>query len=253
MKSVYLVATMLFFSFCSTAQQFVDKAEIEFEVNTNVKKNMSNNSWDEMMKESLSELKTSYWTYSFTDNKSLFKFNRWSEKTRIPKNEKDQDEEKSWYYDFNTNSMSSQKQVVGSTIVISDSIAPIEWRITNENREIAGYNCRKAVGKIFGDVYIFAFYTDDITISGGPCSINGLPGMILGLTIPRLYTSYIATKVNLTVTNLTEIKPITAKKMFSNLEFRTLIEDKTKDWWSYGNDEEEKKREKNVILWNAFL
>ena len=184
MKSVYLVATMLFFSFCSTAQQFVDKAEIEFEVNTNVKKNMSNNSWDEMMKESLSELKTSYWTYSFTDNKSLFKFNRWSEKTRIPKNEKDQDEEKSWYYDFNTNSMSSQKQVVGTSIVISDSIAPIEWKITNENREIAGYNCRKAVGKIFGDVYIFAFYTDDITISGGPCSINGLPGMILGLTIP---------------------------------------------------------------------
>jgi hypothetical protein len=41
--------------------------------------------------------------------------------------------------------------------------------------------------------------------------------------------------------------------MFSNLEFRTLIEDKTKDWWSYGNDEEEKKREKNVFLWNAFL
>jgi GLPGLI family protein len=34
------------------------------------------------------------------------------------------------------------------------------------------------------DVYVFAFYTDDITtISGGPCSINGLPGMILGLTI----------------------------------------------------------------------
>ena len=253
MKSLYLVVTVLFFSFCSTAQEFVDKAEIEFEVNTNVKKNMSNNSWDEMMKENLSELKTSYWTYSFANNKSLFKFNRWSEKTRIPKYQKDQDEEKSWYYDFNTNTMSSLKQVVGTSIVISDSIVPIEWKITNENREIAGYNCRKAVGKIFGDVYIFAFYTDDITITGGPCSINGLPGMILGLTIPRLYTSYIATKVSLTVTNPAEIKPITAKKMYSNLEFRTLIEDKTKDWWSYENDEEEKKREKNVFLWNAFL
>jgi GLPGLI family protein len=253
MKSLYLVVTVLFFSIYSKAQQFVDKAEIEFEVNTNVKKNMSNNSWDEMMKENLSELKTSFWTYSFANNKSLFKFNRWSEKTRIPKYQKDQDEEKSWYYDFNTNTMSSQKQVVGSSIVISDSIAPIEWKLTNENREIAGYNCRKAVGKIFGDVYVFAFYTDDITITGGPSSINGLPGMILGLTIPRLYTSYIATKVSLTVTNPTEIKPIIAKKMYSNLEFRTLIEDKTKDWWSYENDEEVKKREKNVFLWNAFL
>ena len=253
MKSLYLLITVLFFSIYSTAQQFVDKAEIEFEVNTNVKKNMGNDSWDEMMKENLSELKTSFWTYSFINNKSIFKFNRWSEKTRIPKNQKDQDEEKSWYYDFNTNTMSSQKQVVGASIVISDSIPPIEWKITNENREIAGYNCRKAVGKIFSDVYIFAFYTDDITITGGPSSINGLPGMILGLTIPRLYTSYVATKVNLTVTNPTEIKPITAKKMYSNLEFRTLLEDKTKDWWSYENDEAVKKREKNVFLWNAFL
>jgi GLPGLI family protein len=253
MKSLYLVITMLFFYNYTNAQQFVNKAEIEFEVNTNLKKNMGNNSWDEMMKENLSELKTSYWTYSFTNNKSLFKFNRWSEKTRIPKYIKDQDEEKSWYYDFDTNTMSSLKQVVGSNIVISDSIAPIEWKITNENREIAGYNCRKAVGKIFGDVYVFAFYTDDILITGGPCSINGLPGMILGLTIPRLYTSYVATKVNLSVSNPSEIKPITAKKMYSNLEYRKLIEDKTKDWWSYENDEEEKKREKNVFLWNAFL
>ena len=253
MKSLYLLIIILFFSINATAQQFVDKAEIEFEVNTNVKKNMSNNGWDEMMKENLSELKTSFWTYSFIDNKSIFKFNRWSEKTRIPKNLKDQDEENSWYYDFNSKTMSSQKQVVGSNIVINDSIAPIEWKLTNENREIAGYNCRKAVGKIFGDVYIFAFYTDDIMISGGPISINGLPGMILGLTIPRLYTSYIATKVNLTVNNTAEIKPITSKKTYSAQEFRNLIEDKTKDWWSYENDEEVKKREKNVFLWTSFL
>ena len=253
MKSIYTLLTALFITLSSSAQQFVDKAEIEFEVNTNLKKNMSNNSWDEMMKENLSELKTSFWTYSFTNNKSLFKFNRWSEKTRIPKYLKDRDEENSWYYDFNTNTMSSLKQVVGANFVISDSIAPIEWKLTNENREIAGYNCRKAVGKIFEDVYIFAFYTDDITITGGPISINGLPGMILGLTIPRLYTSYVATKVNLTVSNPTEIKPITAKKTYTNLEFKTLIEDKTKDWWNYGNDEVEKKREKNIFLWNAFL
>ena len=253
MKSSYILIIVLFFSISAIAQQFVEKAEIEFEVNTNLKKNMSNNSWDEMMKENLSELKTSFWTYSFINNKSIFKFNRWSEKTRIPKNQKDQEEENSWYYDFNSNTMSSQKQIVGSNVVINDSIAPIEWKITNENREIAGYNCRKAVGKIFGEVYIFAFYTDDIMISGGPISVNGLPGMILGLTIPRLYTSYIATKVNLTVNNPIEIKSITAKKTFSNQEFKNLIEDKTKDWWSYEKDEEVKKRQKNVFLWNALL
>ena len=253
MKSIILLLTALFFSTSSIAQQFINQAEIEFEVNTNLKKTMSNNSWDEKMKDNLSELKTSYYTYTFAENKSIYKFARWSEKTRIPKYQKDADEENIWYFDFDTKTMSIQKQIVNTNFVISDSIANIEWKITNENREIAGYNCRKAVGKILDDVYVFAFYTDDITISGGPCSVNGLPGMILGLTIPRLYTSFIATKVNLKVSNTAEIKPISSKKTYHSKELKMLLTEKTKDWFGYGVDEEEKKRQKNIFLWNAFL
>ena len=253
MKPILIIVTILFFTSSSIAQQFVDKAEIEFEVNTNLKKMMSDNSWDEKMKENLSDLKTSYWTYAFADNKSIYKFDRWSEKTRIPKYEKDEDEENIWYTDFNSKTRSSQKLIASTSFVLLDSIANIEWKITNENREIAGYNCRKAVGKIFGDVYVFAFYTDDITISGGPCSINGLPGMILGLTIPRLYTSYIATKVNLTSDKTSEIKPISSKKTYTTFELKTLLTEKTKDWFNYGDDEAEKKKQKNNFLWNAFL
>jgi hypothetical protein len=62
---------------------------------------MSNDSWDEMIKDNLSDLKISYFTLSFADNKSIFKFDRWSPKLefKIPK---DADEENSWYFDFNT-------------------------------------------------------------------------------------------------------------------------------------------------------
>ena len=253
MKIYYLfVATVQFFA-TANAQQFINKAEIEFEVNTNLKKTMSNDSWDEKMKENLSELKTSFWTYSFAENKSIYKFDRWSPKTRIPKYEKDQDEENIWFYDFTSKIKNIQKQVASTNFVISDSINNIEWKLTNENREIAGYNCRKAVGKIFDDVYVFAFYTNDITISGGPCSINGLPGMILGVTIPRLYTSFIATKVNMTVANIDEIKPISAKKTYNSNELKTTLTDVTKDWFSWGEDKEENKRRKNMFFWNAFL
>ena len=87
----------------------------------------------------------------------------------------------------------------------------MEWRLTNENRVIAGFNCRKAVAKIFDSVYVFAFYTDEILIPGGPCSINGLPGMILGVTIPRLFTSWIATKVTLTGVDENIITPFLLK------------------------------------------
>jgi GLPGLI family protein len=253
MKSIYFYITLFVFTTGSYAQQFVDKAVIEYEVNTNLKKTMSNDSWDEMMKENLSDLKISYYTYTFEDNKSVYKFDRWSPKTRIPKHEKEADEENTWFFDFTAQKMNLQKQIVGTNFVIVDSIPNIQWKITNERREIAGYNCRKAVGKIFDDVYVFAFYTDDITITGGPCSINGLPGMILGLSIPRLYTSYIATKIDLKIKDSAVIKPITAKKTYDFKELKTLIEEKTKDWYTYGEDKEENKRQKNMFLWNAFL
>jgi GLPGLI family protein len=253
MKSILFFIAALIFSTTSKAHQFIDKAVIEYEVNTNLKKTMSNDSWDEMMKDNLSDLKISYFTYTFADNKSVYKFDRWSPKTRIPKNQKDADEENIWYFDFSAGKMNMQKQIVGTNFVIADSIPNIQWKITNEHREIAGYNCRKAVGKIMDDVYVFAFYTDDITISGGPCSISGLPGMILGLSIPRLYTSFIATKIDLNSSNPSDIKPIAAKKTYDLMGLKSLIEEKTKDWYTYGEDKEENKRQKNIFLWNAFL
>jgi GLPGLI family protein len=253
MKSILFFIAALIFTTASKAQQFVDKAVIEYEVNTNLKKTMSNDSWDEMMKDNLSDLKISYFTYTFADNKSIYKFDRWSPKTRIPKYQKEADEENTWYFDFTTRKMNMQKQIVGTNFVIADSVPNIQWKITNEHREIAGYNCRKAVGKIMDDVYVFAFYTDDITISGGPCSINGLPGMILGLSIPRLYTSFMATKIEVNSSKAAEIKPILAKKTYDLLGLKSLIEEKTKDWFKYGDDKEENKRQKNLFLWNAFL
>ena len=155
--------------------------------------------------------------------------------------------------DFNTGKVNIQKQVQGTQFNIADSMPAIEWKLTNENREIAGFNCRKAVGKIMDSVYVFAFYTDEITISGGPCSINGLPGIILGLSIPRLYTSYIATKVMVTAVKESDIKPATSKKYYSYASLKSLIEEKTKDWYSWGDDKEENQRMKNLFLWNAFL
>lgn len=253
MKNIFiqLIAFLLITSM--QGQQFVEKADIEFEVNTNLKKQMNGNSWQEMMKENISDLKTSFYKYSFENNKSIYKFDRWSTKTRIPKYQKDSDEENVWYYDFTSNKMNIQKQIEGTTFITLDSINKIEWKITNENREIAGYNCRKAVGKIFDEVYVFAFYTDALLISGGPCSINGLPGMILGVTIPQLYTSFVATKVTITATNANEIKPLLSKKPFTYLEMKKFIIDKSNDWFNYGTDDEEKKKQKKMFLIESML
>ncbi len=83
------------------------------------------------------------------------------------------------------------------TFLIEDSLLKIKWKLTPDTRTIAGYECRKAVGILSDTITLFTFYTDELMITGGPEGIHGLPGMILGIGIPRLHTTWFATKVEI--------------------------------------------------------
>ncbi len=157
------------------------------------------------------------------------------------------DEENVWYVDHNFGKLNMQKNVWGSNFNVEDSVPALEWRLTNENRVIAGFNCRKAVAKMFDSVYVFAFYTDEIMIPGGPCSINGLPGMILGLTIPRLYTSWIATKVTLNGVQESLIKPVAVKKYYTMKDMKSTISERIKEWGSADDTDEVKQQKKRWV------
>ena len=207
-----VIITLAFFSLEVAAQQFISKGVIEFEVITNVKKTMGNSSFWEQLKDQMPTFKTAYYNLSFSDNKSLYKFDHYDEKkAKVPEFLRRGEDDNEWYNDYSTGQTYIQKNMWGTLLNSKDSLTQIDWKITNESRLIAGFNCRKAIGKILDSVYVFAFYTDEITVSGGPCTINGLPGMILGVTIPRLYASMIATK--LTVTDVKRNKTGNCKKI----------------------------------------
>lgn len=251
-KRIYSIAMLLFFCGTIHAQQFIDKAVIEYEVKTNIKKTIGNGMFAEMLKDNMPQFKTGYFNYTFADNKSIYKFSRWDETAKVPEFLRRGDEENIWFFDFSNNKFSMQKDVVGSKFYVADSIPQIEWKLSNESRQIAGFNCRKAVGKIMDSVYVFAFYTDEINISGGPCSISGLPGMILGLTIPRMYTSFIATKVIVNGVNVADIKPVEAKKPYTNLGLKKTINERIKEWTS-ADDDEDSKMWRNQFIWGTLL
>jgi len=233
------------------AQQFITKAEIEYEVKTNVKKTMGNNRWADMLKDNMPAFKTGYYHYTFADNKSVYKFDHWDPKAKMPEFLRRNDEENVWYFDHEKGKFNMMKNVFGSNFNVEDSIPAIEWKLENENRIIAGYYCRKAVGKILDSVYVFAFYTDEIVIPGGPCSINGLPGLILGLSIPRIYTSWIATKVIVNDVAVNNIKPVTAKKYYTCQTMESTIKDRVKDW--VRADDAESKKWMEQLMWNTLL
>lgn len=252
MKKVNILLLLLtLIAFKAKAQLFIDKAVIEFEVKTNVKKTMGNGQWADMLKENMPQFKTGIYQYSFSGNKSIYKFNRWDEGPKVPEFLRRDDEQQIYFFDYNTNKTFQQKAIVGSNFFLEDSISKIDWRLTNESRIIAGFNCRKAIGKIMDSVYVFAFYTDEILIPGGPCNINGLPGMILGVTIPRMYISFIATKLTISSLVETDIKPVTAKKFSSKAALKTLITERSKEWSS--SDDDDSKAWREQFLWNALL
>ena len=89
----------------------------------------------------------------------------------------------------------TKKAVFEDNFIVKDSVRKIDWKITSEVREIAGYHCRRANALIMDSIYVVAFYTDEIPVSGGPESFTGLPGMILGVALPYEHVTWFATKV----------------------------------------------------------
>jgi GLPGLI family protein len=187
----------LFFSMGikTSAAQFIHRGTVLYEVKTNMKKALGNSSWAENMKDKLPAFKSSFFKLSFKGNRTQYLFDHYDDKEKIPPFLRQDDEKSAWEHDFDRSVYLSNKEVFGTLFSIRDSVCKIRWKLSNENRIIAGFNCRKATGIIMDSVYVFAFYTDEITTPGGPATIQGLPGMILGVTIPRLYTSFIAIEV----------------------------------------------------------
>lgn len=240
MKYILLVAVCLSFKSIE-AQVFIDKGMIEYEVKVNNHKALGEGTWAEMFRDKIPKLSTSYYQLTFNVDKSIYLFNRKDEKTKSPWG--NEGEDNIWYNDYANEKFVQQKSVFGDTYVLTDSLIKIEWKVTNETREIAGFNCRKAVGKLFDSVYVFAFYTDEIIVSGGPMGLHGLPGMILGITIPRMFSSWVATKLEINGVNYSNINAPSKGKKKKAKELQETAVKVTKEWGSWGQQ----------AVWGIFL
>ncbi len=251
MKKIIIIA-FCFISTGSFAQQFVEKATIQYEVKTNLQKQLGTGSWADRMRDMLPKFKTGYYNFVFDGDKSVFKFDHWDPAMKIPEWYKKSDEENQYYFDHGAGTFAMTKNVWGSNLNVEDSIYDIQWKLGGEHRIIAGYNCRLASAVLMDSVYIFAYYTDEILISGGPASITGLPGMVLGLTIPRLYSSWIATSIDIVRVDAAAIKPLKAKKPMDRKGLATLLNERIKKEVEGVTDPAERNWA-DLMYWNTML
>lgn len=252
MKTIWSISIFLLLNHTYLqAQQFINEGTIEYEVRTNIQKTMGSSVWDNLIKENLPKFKTSYYTLTFSGDKSIYKFDHWATDSNFPDYMKSREEQEVWYNNYSSHTMNMVKDMWGTKFVIADSIRNLEWRLINEYRIIAGFNCKKAVAIVFDSVYVFAFYTEEILLPGGPFSINGLPGAVLGVTIPRLYTSWMATKVMVNDIDPGNIKPVEAKQTLTFNSLNALLHERLEDMFS--SDDPERIKARNRMLWGLYL
>src|SRR5580658_4601403 len=126
-----------------------------------------------------------YFDLLFTRTKTLYKPGRESPDKPNPFFNDPPAHENVVFDDLDQGKTVGQKIVFEQTFLVQDTLRHIKWKITDETRVIAGFNCRRANGLVMDSIYIVAFYTDEILTTGGPESFTGLPGMILGVALPH--------------------------------------------------------------------
>jgi GLPGLI family protein len=231
--TVITLALLLTANFLFAQTRFVADGTIEFEKTINsyavIQRQIQQNNYSfdaqifEAFKKSQPQFRTLKSTLSFSKDKTLFEPMPFTEAKYISfvSDNPTFQQNSTIYTDLATNTSINQKLVFEQTFLIKDAARKITWKITDETRDIAGYSCRRANGIMLDSIYVVAFYTVAIPVSGGPESFSGLPGMILGVALPHENVTWFATKVN--DKTIPPLKVPVKGKVINNKELESTI------------------------------
>ncbi|NCU02861.1 MAG: GLPGLI family protein [Chitinophagaceae bacterium] len=247
MKPYFLSLVIVLLGISAHAQvKFINSGRIEFEKRSNqfsyYDQEDDGSPWVAEMKKAFPKMVTETYVMDFNEEKTVYKMLKEDPSGKYVWGRKPSDNDIT-VKDIRNNQISLQRDIFEQTYLVKDSLMNYKWRITNETRTIAGFECRKAVTIICDSVYIVAFYSDEITVSSGPESFGGLPGMILGLAVPRLQMTWFATKVELKEPTVTALTPKQKGKTVTWTAYQKDLNKAMSDWGKYGAK----------VLWNSLL
>lgn len=225
----------------ATAQNpiYLTQGRIEFEKKVNqharleaLFKNQNDDGWKDMEKKRLPQFTTFYFDLVFNGNTTLYAPGRENPDNIRLRPEPGNDNV--IYDQLDKKESTARKTVFEQVFLVKDSTRTIRWKITDEKRNIAGFDCRRANAVIMDSIYVVAFYTDAIVTPGGPESFTGLPGMILGIALPYEHITWFATKVLAEDITPAKLKAPAKGKAVNNKTLLETLTSSMKDWGHYG-------------------
>jgi GLPGLI family protein len=226
-------AVLIFIVFLANSTlfgQFHDSFTIHYVKKTNLHKSLGNESWTEQIKKVIPKYVNDKFILTYKNGTSIYKgiVEEENEKsTQVPE----------WVHSSvagieilqTEDSFKMRKDIMEIKVQIKDTIWKLNWKINaTERRNIAGFDCRKAVATFNDSIIIYAFYAEELVGSTGPELIQGLPGAILGLGIPKYNATWFAEKVEF---NAKQFQPTLVPKKKEKLYSLKSFKDEMKSIW----------------------
>lgn len=200
--------------------QMLHSGKIVFERRTNLLKRFNDNRMKRFVTEE-NKIRTEAFELLFNDTCSVFKPIL-----------SDAPDEMAWMTTRNTyflNNRTNEKlsifSLLGQQVYITDSLPQRAWKITDNHRNISGYDCRKAIYQKNDTTRIYAWFATELVPSAGPEGFCGLPGTILGLATEDGGVIYFAKSVQAYTPSKEELTYNLGKnKVYTLEEFRQKID-----------------------------
>ncbi|MBP8792459.1 MAG: GLPGLI family protein [Lutibacter sp.] len=170
-----------------------------------------------------------------------------------------------YYKNTATKTSTKENEFSGKNFLVKDNLVSYDWKMEQETKMIGNYMCFKATTIVemaekqsfnfrrpedrkeeekapekpkMEPVIVTAWYSLDIPVNHGPDDYWGLPGLIFEISYGE--TNIMCTKIVLNPKEKTTIEEPSKGKVVTQLEYDTIVEEKTKEMRERFQDERQK-------------
>jgi GLPGLI family protein len=135
------------------------------------------------------------------------------------------------YRDLKDKKIINQQEFMTRVFLIESDFQSNEWKLSGNQKMILDYPCQEAT-KMDGEDTIRVWFTPVIPVSTGPADFGNLPGLVLAVDINNSDRNITAKSIDLEEIDLSKLQKPTKGKKVSDEEFKSIVEEKTKEMGS---------------------